>query len=222
MIADGTALVNWVLHIAKIPPERITILGQSLGTAVSSAIALNFADPSNEIIPRSDNGRLPLLSSPPEIATPTTFAGVILVAPFYSLPSLLLTYRLGGLIPLLLPLRPFPWLANALTSRMIDTWPSAKRLSAYYHAFSSQPKLLHHKDDDFSGDGSSITREMGTLQIIHAKTDMDISYVQTEKICEEIFGEGQECVAGDDGLLLNVKEAGKPRVRVQVVEHGGE
>lgn len=222
LIADGTALVNWVLHTAKIPPERITILGQSLGTAVSSAIALNFADPSNELIPRSDNGLLPLLSSPHDIATPTTFAGVILVAPFYSLPSLLLTYRLGGLVPLLLPLRPFPWLGNALTSRMIDTWPSAKRLSAYYHAFSSQPKLLHHKDDDFSGDGSSTTRETGTLQIIHAKTDMDISYVQTERICEEVFGEGQECVAGDDGLLLNVKEAEKPRVRVQIVEHGGE
>ena len=65
---------------------------------------------------------------------------------------------------------------------------------------------------------------MGTLQLIHAKTDMDISYHQTEMICAEIFGhdEASNYVAGEEGLLLNIREQDKPRVKIQIVEHGGQ
>lgn len=221
LIADGTALVNWVLHTAKIPPERIVILGQSLGTAVASAVALKFINPSSELIPRDDHESSPLLNNPQQIEKPTAFAGVILVAPFSSLPSLLLTYRLGGLVPLLLPLRPFPSIGFALTSRMIDQWPSAKRLAAYYHAFTHQSELLTSLT---GGDDDTGRHEMGKLQLIHAKTDMDISYHQTEMICAEIFGQASanEYVAGEDGLALDVKREDRPRVWIQIVEHGGK
>jgi abhydrolase domain-containing protein 12 len=221
LIADGTALVNWVLHTAEIPPENIVLLGQSLGTAVSSAVALNFIDPSNELIPNSRHEFSPLLNNEQQISKPTAFAGVILVAPFSSLPSLLLTYRLGGLVPILLPLRPFPVVGAALTSRMTDKWPSAKRLAAYYQAFASQPSLL---GSSASLDSPSEGREMGTLQLIHAKTDKDISYHQTEMLCAEIFGHeaASTYIAGRDDLLLDVREREKPRVQVQIVEHGGE
>jgi len=221
LIADGTALANWVLHTAGIPPENIVLLGQSLGTAVSSAVALNFIDPSNELIPNSRHESSPLLNNEQQISKRTAFAGVILVAPFSSLPSLLLTYRLGGLVPILLPLRPFPGVGSALTSRMTDKWPSAKRLAAYYHAFSSQPNLLKSST---SQDGRGETRGMGTLQIIHAKTDKDISYHQTEMICAEIFGHDAANAydAGEEDLLLDVKAEDKPSVKVQIVEHGGE
>jgi abhydrolase domain-containing protein 12 len=221
LISDGTALVNWVIHVAGIPPERIVLLGQSLGTAVSSAVALNFVDPSHELIPRSKDESSPLLDNVQQIAKPTAFAGVILVAPFSSLPSLLLTYRLGGLVPLLLPLRPFPVLSTALTSRMTDKWPSAKRLAAYYRAFESNPDLLKSA---VGHDGQTEQRDMGMLQIIHAKTDMDISFHQTEMICAEVFGDdtASEYVAGKDDLLLDMKAEDRPRVRVQIVEHGGK
>lgn len=217
LIADGTALVNWVLHTARISPENIVLLGQSLGTAVSSAVALNFIDPSNDLIPNSHDESSPLLNNEQQISKPTAFAGVILVAPFSSLPSLLLTYRLGGLVPILGPLRPFPHIGTALTSRMTDKWPSAKRLAAYYRAFASRSDLLR------SSAGQD-EREMGTLQLIHAKTDMDISYHQTEMICAEIFRNDAAgaCVAGEEGLLLDVSAEDKPRVKVQIVEHGGE
>jgi abhydrolase domain-containing protein 12 len=217
LIVDGTALVNWVLHTARISPENIVLLGQSLGTAVSSAVALNFIDPSNDLIPNSHDESSPLLNNEQHIAKPTAFAGVILVAPFSSLPSLLLTYRLGGLVPILFPLRPFPNIGTALTSRMTDKWPSAQRLAAYYRAFASRPDLLR------SSAGQDDTREMGTLQLIHAKTDMDISYHQTEMICAEIFGHdvAGAYVAGEEALLLDVRAEDKPRVKVQIVEHGG-
>jgi abhydrolase domain-containing protein 12 len=221
LIADGTALVNWVTKVAGIPPERIVLLGQSLGTAVSSAVALNFVVPTHELIPKINDDSSPLLDNAQHIAKPTVFAGVILVAPFSSLPSLLLTYRLGGLVPLLLPLRPFPMVGTALTSRMTDKWPSAKRLAAYYHAFKSNPELLKPM---VAHDGQAEKRDMGMLQIIHAKTDMDISYHQTEMICAEVFGDdtSSEYVAGEGDLLLDVKEQDRPRVRVQIVEHGGK
>lgn len=65
---------------------------------------------------------------------------------------------------------------------------------------------------------------MGTLQLIHAKTDMDISYHQTEIICAEIFGHDAAgaYAAGEEGLLLDVRREDKPRVKVQIVEHGGQ
>jgi hypothetical protein len=64
---------------------------------------------------------------------------------------------------------------------------------------------------------------MGTLHLIHAKTDMDISYHQTEMICAEIFGRDavSSYLAGEEGLLLDVTAETKPRVKVQIVEHGG-
>jgi NADH:ubiquinone oxidoreductase subunit F (NADH-binding) len=53
---------------------------------------------------------------------------------------------------------------------------------------------------------------------------MDISYHQTEMICAEMFGHSTAgaYVAGEEGLLLDVRAEDKPRVKVQIVEHGGE
>jgi abhydrolase domain-containing protein 12 len=227
LIADGTTLANWVLQTAQIPADRIVILGQSLGTAVASAVALNFIDPQNELLPQTEASKpSSSLLNPGNAATPSQtpilFASVILVAPFYSLPSLLLTYRLGGIVPLLLPLRPFPWLGRALTSRMIDQWPTAKRLAAYTRATSASPELPQLRDLVDYNEGTD--REMGVLQIIHAKSDMDISFHQTEMICVEVFGEdrAEQCIAGENGLLLDVGDEGRVRVRVRIVEHGGE
>ena len=105
---------------------------------------------------------------------------------------------------------------------MIDQWPTAKRLAAYTRAASASPQLQQLRELVDYSEGTD--REMGALQIMHAKSDMDISFHQTEMICAEVFGEdmAEECVAGDDGLLLDVKDEGRLRVRVRIVEHGGE
>ncbi|KAK6401074.1 hypothetical protein LTR95_019233 [Oleoguttula sp. CCFEE 5521] len=163
-----------------------------------------------------------LLNSSNEVAAPTAFAGIVLVAPFGSLPSLLLTYRLGGLVPLLLPLRPFPRLANALTSRMIDTWPTALRLARYSHALAANSGLLESKEDDLSGDGSAVRREMGAVQIIHALNDMDIAYEQTEMICREVMGDDRVTSNASRGsVMFNERQLGRPRLRAEILQHGG-
>jgi hypothetical protein len=105
---------------------------------------------------------------------------------------------------------------------MIDQWPTAKRLAAYTRATSASPDLLQLRELVDYSEGTD--REMGTLQIIHAKSDMDISFHQTEMICAEVFGEDrvEQCIAGEDRLLIDVKDEGRVRVRVRIVEHGGE
>jgi len=105
---------------------------------------------------------------------------------------------------------------------MIDQWPTAKRLAAYTRATSASPHLLQLRElIDYSG---GTDREMGVLQIIHAKSDMDISFHQTEMICAEVFGEdrAEQCAAGEEVLLMDVKDEGYVRVRVRILEHGGE
>lgn len=223
LVADGIALVDWVLHVAKIPPERIVILGQSLGTAVSSAVALHYADPMNHY------GLTPIDSAEMHAAgkfeaKPTIFAGIVLAAPFNSVPTLLSTYRIGGLLPILLPLRPFPWLSNLLTSQMVDQWLTAERLTAYHDALKGHPTL--------SGNHGGL----GSLQVIHALNDADIPYHQTEMICRRMLGQrdadsamkpgeldANHCIDGTKGTgVLDVKRAGRPRLRFELVGYGGK
>lgn len=204
--------MDWVLHTAKIPPERIVILGQSLGTAVASAVGLKFADPANKLLPGlGDKEARPLLNSH-STTSPTTFAGIILVAPFSSLPSLLLTYRIGGFLPILLPLRPIPWIANHFASQIIDKWPTADRLAAYYDVLSGSPRL--------HGEGPRGGRSMGTVQIFHAVNDFDIPYHESRTICRRMLG--AECfrdVKGPTAMKVNVQ--GRPKVWFQILGHGG-
>lgn len=183
------------------------ILGQSLGTAVSSAVALSFADPRPEDKDASNTSVS--LRGDAGVKDPLLFAGIVLVAPFSNIPSLMLTYRLGGIVPLLLPLRPFPQLGGMLTSQMTDKWFTAKRLEAYYEA------PVHAR-----GNGQG---EMGGVQIVHAINDMDISYHQSELIAKRILGDAATGVGSEDPVgVLDVKVVGRPRIRVEIVEHGGE
>ncbi|KAI7522867.1 hypothetical protein KC331_g19013, partial [Hortaea werneckii] len=266
LVIDGIALVEWVLNVAEIPPERIVIVGQSLGTAVASAVGLAFLDPGNRdgLVPWNpgmnlwrresleadddddddDDSRLKMVAAiMQQERDPTTFAGIILIAPFSSLPSLLLTYRIGGLIPLLLPLRPFPYLGNLLTSQVLDSWRSGDRLAAYY-------RRLRNLSHPSSSSPSSLTKEgmgNGSLQLIHAVNDADIPYHETEKICQRIFRDDGTGVDGREEagevdhqehysqVMKCLDEDGKgparvvevpqeddhsPRVRIEIVQYG--
>ena len=154
LILDGIALVQFVLSLG-IPPERIVILGQSLGTAVSSAVALHFADYDASLrrLPDSTRGDEKLMrhfrSTPGEL----DFAAVVLVASFPSVPELLLTYRLAGLIPVLSPLRFYPRVQQSLQSTVVDKWQTAQRLAALVSSAAARKgakldlRLIHALDD---------------------------------------------------------------------------
>jgi abhydrolase domain-containing protein 12 len=125
LITDGIAAVEWALGVANIPADRIVILGQSLGTAVTSAVVEHYAERG------------------------TDFAGVVLVAGFTDLPNLLTEYSIGGWIPVLSPLKSYPPLQRLFQSCVVDRWPSSTRL-ANFVKLSKRVRLfiIHARDDD--------------------------------------------------------------------------
>ncbi|KAK2868044.1 hypothetical protein FQN49_003210 [Arthroderma sp. PD_2] len=130
LIIDAIAVVDWAINVAGIPPSRLLIFSQSIGTAVSVAVMRHFA-----------------LQSPPVL-----FAGSVSVAPFVNAASLAATYRLAGTIPLLSPVARFPILFKQLSSLIQDKWPSGCRLGEYIRANEANSQryrltLIHAEDD---------------------------------------------------------------------------
>ncbi|KAI1358353.1 Alpha/Beta hydrolase protein [Xylaria arbuscula] len=125
LIEDGIATVDWAMSVAGVASERIVVMGQSLGTAVTSGVVEHFA------------------------ARGIDFAGVILIAGFSNVPTLLSSYSGAGFIPVLSPLRPIPPLLRFFQSFIRDKWDSASRLSKIVRSTQSRLRLtlIHAKND---------------------------------------------------------------------------
>ncbi|KAF2863429.1 alpha/beta-hydrolase [Piedraia hortae CBS 480.64] len=222
LIADGISFVNFVLHVAGVPAERIILLGHSLGTGVASAVALYFADSKSQMVPTEAKPK-PELKDDDGIS-PTTFAGVVLIAPFYNLPLLLLTYRIGGCLPILLPLRPiFPWVTKILNQKIVDRWRTADRLAMYYGILINNRKAMKTMGN---------SKLLGGVHLIHSRRDWDISFRQSEMICARILGADDKawrksCVDASRGPAFaeyipdTDEDFVGPNWRVDIVEYGG-
>ncbi|CAG8960407.1 hypothetical protein HYFRA_00008125 [Hymenoscyphus fraxineus] len=125
LIIDGIAAVDWALNIAKVPSDRIVILGHSLGTAVSTAVAEHYALKSIE------------------------FAGVVLISGFTSIPELLPDYAIAGLLPVLSPLKRSPALLKLFNDFVVDTWPTATRLANFVRVSKKLRLFILHAKDDY-------------------------------------------------------------------------
>lgn len=118
-------MVNWTLTVAGIPPDRVVLLGQSLGTAVVSGVAERYVSKGVE------------------------FAGIILVSGFSDLALMLSEYRVAGLFPVLAPFRSFPTLLQYLRSFVVDKWRSDIRLASLVRNTKERLRLtlIHAKND---------------------------------------------------------------------------
>ena len=128
VIKDASALVDFAIHTAGVSPDRIVLLGQSLGTAVTSAIAERYAQKGVD------------------------FAGVILVSAFSSLPTMLAGYSIAGWVPVLRPLTVWPWALKWVMGFIADKWESAARLAVMTETVKRRGghmrlSLVHAKDD---------------------------------------------------------------------------
>ncbi|KAI9712155.1 MAG: hypothetical protein M1812_006993 [Candelaria pacifica] len=189
LITDGIAAVTWALEVAKISPERIVLLGQSLGTAVATAVAEHFA------------------------VSKVEFSGMVLVAGFTDIPSLLLTYSIAGVIPILSPLRPYPVLQKWFSRRIYDTWDTATRLK-HFVRISQRVRLF----------------------LIHATNDFDIPWRHSDRLFNAaVNGTSDEALSSQEIDILktntqigaagwiNTWGAGRNKViRQQILRHGGE
>lgn len=113
------------MRIAGIPSNRIVILGQSLGTAVTTAVAEHFAVRGIE------------------------FAGVVLISGFTDLPGLLTYYSIGGWVPALWPLRRTPAIERWFASYVVDKWMSAERLANFVRVSKRVRLFIIHARDDY-------------------------------------------------------------------------
>jgi abhydrolase domain-containing protein 12 len=144
LITDALAVVKWATDIAGIPPSRILIFGQSLGTAVSSAVMEHFTLQTSSM----------------------AFAGVILVAPFVDVLTLMSTVRIAGIIPIVSPFGRFPRLFSYFGTFVRDKWPSKDRIMQYVQA------------NEASGQKYRLT-------LIHAEDDYDIPSYHTQQLFQQ-------------------------------------
>ncbi|CAG8940274.1 unnamed protein product [Penicillium salamii] len=130
LIIDALAVVDWAMNVAGIPPARIAIFSQSMGTAVTVAISKHLAT-----------------QTPPIV-----LAGTVLVAPFVDIATLVSTYRVAGTIPILSPIARFPPLFRSLQRFIKDKWMSKDSIAEYVRANELNGEtyrltIIHAEDD---------------------------------------------------------------------------
>jgi len=221
LIIDAVTLIDHVLASTGINPSRVVILGQSLGTAVASAVTLYYADPSSSLLPvllpssPISESTAPTVAESVKNTAPTLFAATILVAPFTSLPSLLQSYRIGGILPILSPLKAYPFLQRFMEGYIVDRWPSLPRLVAYkeYLATNSHAIEVARKQG----------KEIGSLQILHAVNDRDISFEQSVMLWKELSGRKIDIDIKGKGTRDEVDGTvtGGPHMGIRILEFGG-
>jgi len=170
IITDAISIVSYVLHDLKHPSSRTVILGQSLGTAVSTAAALYFTDPNSDLLPKD------IVKPSPAIKEAQSFAGIVLAAPFTTVPELLKTYRIKGIIPVFSPLQNYPKIENYLRSKIIDLWPTLPRLQALLSAARDTSTPIH-------------------ISILHARNDQEINF----RISEAVYAPLESMMLVEEG-----------------------
>jgi hypothetical protein len=83
------------------------------------------------------------------------------------MPQLLKTYKIGGILPVLKPLQSYPKIANYLTARIVDKWPTLPRLRALISAPASKKTGFH-------------------VTLLHARNDQDITYWEAEALFQPL------------------------------------
>ncbi|KAL8905181.1 MAG: hypothetical protein Q9171_006768 [Xanthocarpia ochracea] len=189
LITDGIATVQWAIDVAKIPPQRIVLVGQSLGTAVAAAVAEHFVRVSS-----------------------IEFAGVVLIAAFSDMPTLLLTYSIKGLIPILSPLRPYPRLQLFFSGFLRDTWDTSSRIANLVRKSHKVNLHLIHSKDDFEISWKHSESLFYTAANATSMSGLSNKQIDAVKFHRDLH---------DGGLLESWNADGLKRIAKQIIRYGG-
>ncbi|KAF1997834.1 alpha/beta-hydrolase [Amniculicola lignicola CBS 123094] len=126
LLNDAEAVVDWALNVANIPPDRIVLLGHSLGTAVATGVAHHYSS----------------------LDSPISFAGLILCAAFTNSGSAFSSYSIADVFPVLAPVKTIPALQKWFNGRMKDPWETSDRLVSIMRQSSALQLVLVHAEDD--------------------------------------------------------------------------
>lgn len=176
-------------------------MGQSLGTAVTAAVAERFAFGSPDPA-----------AIQPAIKNAEPFAGVILLASFSSLPNLIQSYSFKGITPpMLSPLMGYPRAQKWLVSKIIDHWDTGRRLA----------RLTGVEPAGEDASDAKYTDKSLDLAIVHAFDDADIPWYEGRRVWVAATGEH---IKGAPGALTYRKtEDGNPsEVKIWKNEYTGK
>lgn len=195
VIVDGIALLNWAQNIAHVPPNRIVILGQSLGTAVATAVAEHFVA-ENQV----------------------EFSALVLVAAFTDIPTLIMSYSIGGIVPILSPMRPYPLLQSFFAKRVQETWNTNERLASLVQKSDNVDLTLIHSRNDFDIPWQHSENLFYTAVNATSEAGMTLRQIGSTKMHSDL---------GDAGWTSTWAAAGKIKgssknIRLQIVRHGGQ
>ncbi|CAG8180575.1 unnamed protein product [Penicillium salamii] len=183
VITDGVSLLNFLTAgPLTISPSQIVLMGQSLGTAVTAAVAERFAFGS------PDPAALQ-----PAVKNPEPFAGVVLLASFSNLANVIQSYSMKGFTPpMLSPLMGYPRFQAWLMSHIVDEWDTAGRLA----------RLTGVVSIDSDAVGGKYTPGNLDLTIVHAFDDVEIPWYEGRAVWKAATGED---VVGAPGELTYYK-----------------
>lgn len=189
LITDGVSLLNFLTAgPLKVPPSQIVLMGQSLGTAVSAAVAERFAFGSPDPT-----------AIQPALKNPEPFAGVILMASFSNLPNLIESYSFKGFTPpMLSPLMAYPRVQNWVRRHILDRWDTASRVARLTGVGPTA------QNDSFTGYAN---RELD-LAIVHARNDVEIPWYKGRRVWEAATGQNEKDAPGT--IVLQKKAAEGP------------
>lgn len=189
VITDGMSLLNFLTAgPLSIPTARIVLTGQSLGTAVATAVAERFAFGSPD--PKALQ---------PAIKNAEPFAGVVLLAPFSSLSNVIQSYSLKGFTPpMLSPLMGYPRFQKWLLSHIVDHWDTAGRVARLTGVATAVPAVhgVKYADQDFH------------LTIVHAFDDVEIPWYEGRNVWKAATSEDSRSPSGS--LVYQKAEDGHP------------
>ncbi|KAJ5935209.1 hypothetical protein N7466_004756 [Penicillium verhagenii] len=177
LVTDGVSLLNFLTAgPLSIPTSRIAIVGQSLGTAVTAAVAERFAYGSPD--PKAIQ---------PTIKDAEPFAGVILLASFSSISNVLESYSIKGFTPpMLSPLLGYPRFQNWVLSHIVDHWDTAGRVARLAGINPAEPDVS----------GLKYSQKDLDLTIVHALNDADIPWYEGRRVWVAATGENIEGAPG--------------------------
>ncbi|CAK7206801.1 hypothetical protein SEUCBS139899_009607 [Sporothrix eucalyptigena] len=182
LILDGCAALHFALETVGLSPDRIVIVGHSLGSAVAAGAAERYTRVHG-----------------------VDFAGVIMVASFSNLSDMLSGYAIAGLVPILKPLRSYPRILRLVLGCLVDHWESAQRLR-------NMVSIVHRSNAEEDQDKRAYKKKTNDnprrhlqLSLIHAADDNDIPCFEDDKIFNTVIAPlvGEEVPATE---LLALKE----------------
>ncbi|KAI9510145.1 Alpha/Beta hydrolase protein [Russula earlei] len=134
LVLDARASWDW-LRSHGAPPESILVVGNSLGTAVGVQLVSAL-----EAEALGGNEQYRKEGEPHEIPR-----GLVLLAPFSNVETLLDTYYVAGLVPLLAPLRIFPYIGSFIKSFLVHRFDTLTRVVVGLKL----PLLIVHAENDW-------------------------------------------------------------------------